>query len=206
MIPLQLMPEPKNFDQDVRQKGADFLKKIPNPTSKDFSGKDFWKKIALELHSSYKAICAYSCISLPTVPGAVDHFLPKSKYPNLAYEWNNYRLCLDKINQYKGSSENICDPFTVQMGWFVIDFPSCLVKPGENLDKDTMKKIENTIKVLKLNTDEGLVDNRLGIIMDLIEGHVDMNFIERRFPFVALEIKRQGIEGNIENIFKKIDF
>lgn len=203
MIPLKLMPEPEDFDKNVRQKGAAFLISKPNPSSKDFSGRDFWKKAAHSLHSSYKAICAYSCISLPTAPGAVDHFLPKSKYPKLAYEWSNYRLCLDKINQYKGSADNICDPFTIKPGWFVLDFPSCLVKAGENLDPDIKEKVENTIKVLKLNADEGLVDNRLGIIMDLIDGHVDMHFIEKRYPFIAYEIKRHGIEDSIKNIFKK---
>lgn len=97
MIPLQLMPEPQNFDLNVRQKGALFLNKVPNPNYKDFVGKDYWRKAAKELYSSYRSICAYSCIYLPTSPGVVDHFLPKTKYPQLAYEWSNYNLISIKV-------------------------------------------------------------------------------------------------------------
>lgn len=82
MIPLQLMPEPQNFDLNVRQKGALFLNKVPNPNYKDFVGKDYWRKAAKELYSSYRSICAYSCIYLPTSPGVVDHFYLKRNILN----------------------------------------------------------------------------------------------------------------------------
>ncbi|MBN3124364.1 hypothetical protein [Pectobacterium brasiliense] len=205
MIPLQLMPEPQNFDLNVRQKGALFLNKVPNPNYKDFVGKDYWRKAAKELYSSYRSICAYSCIYLPTSPGVVDHFLPKTKYPQLAYEWSNYRLCLDRLNQYKGNIENICDPFTIEIGWFVLDLPSCLIKPGEDLPQELHDKILYTIDVLKLNKDDGLVQNRCDIIMYLIEGDINMNFVEEKYPFIAQEIKRQGLVNNLSDIFKRID-
>jgi hypothetical protein len=104
----------------------------PNPT---FKGRfRYWTKATTELNAAYKQICAYSCIYLAT-PGSVDHFMPKRRYPKLAYEWNNYRLALPRINNHKGDSTDVIDPFIVQTGWFVMDFPSCFMKAGSGLGR-----------------------------------------------------------------------
>lgn len=203
MIPLAAIQEPKDFDNKVRSKGRKFLSTVPNPSYKDFKGKDYWKSVAVDLYLGYRRICSYSCVYIPTSPGVVDHYLPKTKYPSLSYEWSNYRLALDRINQYKGSSDEVLDPLTIQMGWFVLDFPSCLVKVGDGLDDDISVKVAKTILILKLNDDDGLVQGRCDIILDLIDGNVNMDFISRHYPFVANEIKRQNIENDLKNIFKK---
>lgn len=58
---------------------------------------------------------------------------------------------------------------------------------------------------MKLNKDDGLVQNRCDIIMYLIEGDINMNFVEEKYPFIAQEIKRQGLVNNLSDIFKRMD-
>lgn len=83
-------------------------------------------------------------------PGTTDHFLPKSTRPRDAYEWSNFRLCSHRVNGYKGDSILVIDPFVVQPGWFVLDFPSCLVRPGPEVAPMLAEQINMTITVLKL--------------------------------------------------------
>lgn len=93
-------------------------------------------------------------------PGSVDHFVPKSRRPDLAYEWSNYRLALPQVNSYKGDSTDVIDPFVVHEGWFVLDFPSCLVRPALALPSATTEQIEKTVQVLKLNDADHFVQER----------------------------------------------
>ncbi len=82
---------------------------------------------------------------------SVDHFYPKSKFPQLAYEWSKYRLCRKTLNEFKADSEDVVDPFHVRDNRFVVDFSSCLIRPGENLDTGDIESVCKTIDVLKLN-------------------------------------------------------
>lgn len=135
---------------------------------------------------------------------SIDHFLPKSKEPSKAYEWDNFRLSLHKLNQNKGDAIDIIDPFLIQSGWFVLDFPSCLVRPGKDLAKDLELKIEKTIKILKLNDDDGLVQERCNIMVSYAKQELALPFMTGRYPFLAAEIVRQGIETTANQIFKSL--
>lgn len=201
MIPVALKPEPVGFDKQVRQKGKKFLDEHGVP-DKSSGFPRYWRDIIDDLHRLYDGICAYTCIYLVS-SGTVDHFLPKSKYPNLAYEWNNYRLASDTINQRKGEREDILDPFLVQPGWFTMDFPSCLIKISNLIPSEYAQRAACTIDILKLNNDDRLVQERCDIIMDYVERNVTLVFLEKRYPFIATEIKRQALVEGIERIFKR---
>ena len=201
MIPVALEPEPADFDEGVRQRGQQFLG--PHGVAVR-SGKlrNYWREAVNDLYRLYDGICAYTCIYLAP-PGTLDHFLPKSKYPELAYEWSNYRLASAIINNRKGESEDILDPFIVQPGWFTMDFPSCLIKMSDLIPSDRARKAACTIEVLKLNDDERLVQDRCDIIMEYVERRVTLSFLERRYPFIAVEIKRKGLVEEMGRIFKR---
>src|ERR1700722_20351165 len=94
MIRVIAQPEPQVFDEEVRRPGRRFLRKNPNPTSKEFASHSYWRSILSLLHEAYDGICAYSCHWIPYDTGAdtVEHFQSKSNYPRRAYEWVNYRL------------------------------------------------------------------------------------------------------------------
>ncbi len=65
-----------------------------------------------ELYSLYNGICAYACVLIPPVTGgrSVEHFAPKMKHPDYAYEWKNYRLVCSLMNSRKRDFEDVLDP------------------------------------------------------------------------------------------------
>ena len=188
------------FDSEVRIPGLEFLETTPCPSSRDFSGHNYWNRARSHLRQLYSGFCAYTSLYLVD-SDSVDHFLPKVKYPHLAYEWNNYRLARQKVNFSKGNSEKVLDPFTIQNGWFVIDCPSCLVRPGAGLDAETRNRVEDTISILKLNDDDNLVQERCDWLVSLAKGEITMSFLLKRYPFLAIEITRQGIEQDLNTLF-----
>ena len=196
-----LQPEPVGFDFNVRQPGARFLAANPNPSNKDYRGNTYWRWAADELHAAYRGICAYTCFYL-LPPGTIDHFRPKSAQANLAYEWNNLRLASYRVNVYKRDSVEVLDPFVIQPGWFVMDVPSCLIRPGEQLGEPITSQVQKTIDVLKLNDDDTFVQERCDIMLDYAKGNVSLDFLQRRFPFLAVEIVRHGLEAAALAIFK----
>lgn len=203
MIPVTLKPEPPRFDRMVRRKGKELLSQRGVPAnSRGF--RNYWKEIVADLHQVYNGICAYTCMYL-LPPGTVDHFLPKSKYPNLAYEWSNYRLTSTTMNNRKGEKDGILDPFDVRPGWFIMKFPSCLIRVSSLVPPDRVQQAKDTIGILKLNADDELVQARCDIIMYYVDGDVALRFLEERYPFIASEIKRQDLvdRNKIKKIFKR---
>lgn len=202
MIPVQPKAEPTTFNKTVRQPGKAFLNKNPMPTSEEFQKNAYWKKSAQDLHAAYSGICAYTCFYIAPL-GTTDHFLPKSSFPNEAYEWNNYRLCSHRVNGYKGNNTDVIDPFVVQPGWFVLDVPSCLVKPGDGLSDVVTTQIAATIKRLRLNDDDYFVQERCNLMVYFAFGEVTLAHLLKRYPFLAAEIIRQGLQATAAQIFKK---
>lgn len=125
MIHVDENAEPPEFNDRVRRKGRRFLRDYPRPTSKQWRSHSYWREVGPQLHDQYDGICAYSCHWIPYDTGAdtVEHFRPKDIYPKQAYEWRNYRLVCATLNGRKGVHEDVLDPFEIQDGWFVIDFP-----------------------------------------------------------------------------------
>ena len=202
VIPVVLEPEPPNFDRMVRRRGREFLNQRGVPArSSEF--RNYWKEIVADLHRLYDGICAYTCIYLVPPGTTVDHFLPKSKYPLLAYEWSNYRLTSPIMNNRKAEKEGILDPFVVQPGWFTISFPSCLIKMGNLIPPERAQQAKYTIDTLKLNVDDTLVQERCDIIMEYVDRRVALGFLEKRYPFIASELKRQSLADKPENMFRR---
>lgn len=192
MIGVLPQPEYPGFDVAVRQPGAAFLASCPAPTSEQFRRKNFWSRAAAQLHAAYSGVCAYTAMYLPQ-QGSVDHFLPKTTHPDLAYEWSNFRLASGRVNSSKGNLTDILDPFEVQNEWFFMVIPACLLKPNPDLDAQVRSRIAGAINSLRLNQDDSYVQERCNILMDYARGDVSMNFLERRYPFLAKEVSRQGL-------------
>lgn len=198
MIPIQQQNEPPHFDARVRQPGLQFLNSASSSTQKLPS---FWQRIKDELHGAYGGICAYTCMYLVGT-GSVDHFLPKGANPWLAYEWSNYRLSSERANSRKGEHTGVLDPFQICPQWFELVFPACLVVPGGGLPPSRTPAAEHTISVLKLNDDDELVQERCDVILYLRDGLVKLGFLERRYPFIAHELKRQHLLGGLKSLFR----
>ena len=199
MIEVVPKPEYAAFDADVRVPGTLFLKKNPSPSSRDFGKHNYWNRAKRELLRAYLR-CAYTSRRVRGDSVSVDHFLPKAKHPWLAYEWDNYRLARPKLNRNKADSEAVMDPFHVRDGWFVLDCPSCLILPGDNLKGVTRQRVDSTIRVLKLNSPE-LADERCRWLVDLAKNLISFYYLRREYPFLASEVERQGIKGQLKILF-----
>ena len=202
MIRVQAKPEYLRFDNKVRQRGRRFLRVHPNPNSDQFRRHNYWAEALDELHATYDRLCAYTTRELVQT-GSVDHFRPKSKYPQLAYEWDNYRLARQAINSRKGESEDVIDPFKVCEGWFMLDMPSCLIKPGQGVARKIRVAVNSTINILGLNRDERLVEERCRLLVNLADGEITLRYLDSHYPFLSAEVRRQKVSDSLKQIFSR---
>ncbi|MCP4663974.1 MAG: hypothetical protein GY856_51990 [bacterium] len=195
MIHVEPQPEPSDFDAKVRRRGLQFLSRHPEPSTSGWRNHDYWRKILPALYEAYHRICAYSCHWIPPDTGgrSVEHFLPKTKYPDRAYEWSNYRLVCLTLNGRKGDHEDVLDPFVVEDGWFVLDFPSLQIKPSADLDMPSRRRVQTTIERLCLNDEGTCLRNRSYYIRDYCQGEINFSHLRRCAPFVAMELERQKL-------------
>lgn len=196
MIPVKEQPEPDNFDERVRVAGMEFLAQEPHPSSQQWKGKEYWRRVLPDLRKSYGGVCAYCANWIPYGTGSqsVDHFVPKSEQPSLAYEWTNFRYVSARFNSRKGTRP-ILDPFQLEMNWFVIDFNTHYVHPNPSLLLEQQDLVNDTIRVLKLNEDDDLVEERYEWSMNYRCGEIPFDHLKRYYPFIAYEISRQGINS-----------
>lgn len=197
MIRVLPKPEYAAFNADVRVPGIRFLQANPNPPSRNFP--NYWNRAKSELRQAYEC-CAYTSRMVRGDDVSVDHFLPKTKYPHLAYEWDNYRLARPKLNRNKADSEDVVDPFHVRNGWFFLECPTCLIHPGNNLSRTTRDEVTTTIGVLKLNSPE-LAAERCRWLVDLADGLISFDYLKREYPFLASQIEGQGIQAQLRTLF-----
>jgi hypothetical protein len=190
-------PEPIDFDSKVRAKGVVFLQIDPRP--KVWNNREYWRESLKDLHEAYNKVCAYSAQWIPSIQGSptVDHFIPKSMKPELAYEWNNFRLSCLKMNARKRDFQDVLDPFQIKYGWFILDFPSLLIKVNSKLDEPIKSQVKSTIKRLKLNDDDDCVKHRQDWLMRYCEKKITFDFLKETAPFIAYELERQDIVDSI---------
>lgn len=194
MIPVKAQPEPGNFTERVRTPGQRFLSEVSNPTYLQWRGKEYWQRALPDMRKAYQSICAYSAFWIPHNTGnhSIDHFIPKSQDPELAYEWDNYRYVSARFNSRKGT-HTITDPFKLLPGWFIISFKSFLIKPNPQLSIKQKKILEDTIGHLKLNADDELVEERQAWYQAYQKKEISFEHLKKMAPFIAFEIERQGL-------------
>jgi hypothetical protein len=203
MIPIVKQKEPKDFNEKVRVPGQKFLKTVPSPTSKQLQRHNYWTYIKNDLCDLYANICAYTGEWIISDSASVDHFIPKVKEPQLAYEWDNYRLTTGAMNNNKSDQTDIIDPFDVQAGWFVLVLPGCYIKPSATLGESDSKKVDRTINILKLNSSER-ANKRYCIIKEYIDNNIPFEFLKVKYPYIAYELERQDAWQNTSDYFKPL--
>lgn len=199
MIPIQAQPEPPDFSKKVREPGQKFLRISPYPIG--WNNREYWQRVLLDLYNVYNGICAYCAEWIPYTTGdpTVDHFIPKSVQPQLAYEWNNYRLASLKFNGRKGDYQDVLDPFMLESDWFVLKFPSLQIEPNIVLSDHQARTVTNTINRLKLN-DELCIQSRWRWIRDYCLNEITLDYLRRNAPFITYELQRQGLLDSIPSI------
>lgn len=198
MIPVEAQPEPINFAKRVMKPGKEFLSEIPRPTSKQWIGKEYWRRALPDMRKAYKSVCAYSAFWIPHSTGnhSIDHFIPKSQNPSLAYEWVNFRYVSARFNSRKGTY-TIIDPFKLLSGYFILDFRSFFIKPNSELPTEQRQPLLETIKHLKLNEDDDLVTERQTWYSNYLNKEISFTHLKKKAPFIAFELERQGLIAEV---------
>lgn len=206
MIPVSRAAKPTHFDADVRTPGRlainrlvgkkpakGKLKKVAATESKIPASKfpPYWRRVIPDLRRLYGGRCAYSALYIESGTGtpSVDHFVPKSRNWRLVYEWSNYRLSSLSVDAKKNNAENFVDPFEVKEGWFALELVGLQVVAGPRAPKARLKQIEASLPALNLPL---FIAQRSEYLDDYREGHIDLHHVERRAPFLAAELRRQG--------------
>jgi hypothetical protein len=211
MIPVQRQPEPPEFDRTVRQPGLSAISELVGeepairrrgPIRKAVAAKreeltpdnfpSLWRKCIPHLMRAYNQICAYTCMYINNVTGSasVDHCIPKSHAWDQVYEWDNYRLACSKVNARKQDFRDVLDPFEIKDGMFALDLVSLEAIPGPDAGNDR-DQVFATIE--RLGLDHSDYKEELGeYYHNYIEGKIAFDFLERRAPFLASELRRQN--------------
>jgi 5-methylcytosine-specific restriction endonuclease McrA len=214
VIPVVLAQEPKRFDKRVRQRGLSAIDelvgraprikhrgprraKIANVESKIPADKlpPFWRDALDDMMEAYEQRCAYLAMFIEATGNpTVDHVIPKSLAWDCVYEWSNYRLCTSIVNSKKGDLLGLVDPIAAKVGWFELDLASYRIGRGMSAPKTQYRKIDATLPLLNLRDccaqrKRYVEDYRLGPG----QKGIDLIYLEHRAPFVASELRRQGL-------------
>lgn len=211
MIRVNPAPEPASFDTRVRQRGLCALAELvgepatvkrPGPKRKQVAASrdeipaklfpPYWRDATAELLSSYSRVCAYACLYIERITGTatVDHWAPKSKSWDRVYEWDNYRLACSLMNARKKDIGDVLDPFDVWEGMFALDLVSMKAVPGDRAG-ESRESVAATISRLGLDGSD-YAEAVADYYHDYLDGHIDLERLEGRAPFLARELRRQG--------------
>ena len=124
-----------------------------------------WRDFIVELREAFGDICGY-CESI--CRGEVDHFRPKVRFPELAYEWSNWVFACHDCNHAKWNNwpeRGYIDPCTMSESprpenYFTFDTKTGEVIPLSDLDQDRFERAATMIDDLNLNGEHHL-KNRL---------------------------------------------
>jgi hypothetical protein len=105
------------------------------------------------------------------------------------------------LNGRKGTHEDVLDPFLIPDGWFVIDFPSMLVKPDSDLAPDVLQSVQATIDRLGLNDEGTCLKSRVKWLGDYCSNDISLDYFRRHAPFIVSELERQNLVANIREVF-----
>jgi hypothetical protein len=199
MIRVEPIDPTPSYDGEVRIPGKAFLETNPHPSRDEFNRHDYWRNILDEMHAGYDGICMYCASWTPRAPqgaslqqSSIDHFMPKSLYPSLAYDWTNFRLCRTDINSNKGIEQYVPDPFGIQNDWFQVDFATWRVGPSTNAPQYIYHRIRATFVKLGLN-DEFYIEERQSAAAIYIHTPNERAELRRLYPFLTAELDRQNI-------------
>jgi len=186
MIHFAHVPEPPDFEQEVRQKGKDWLVKNPDKTSP----RNLWSPFRKHLAAGFQNLCGYSAMFEPI--GTVDHYISCHQDRAKAYDWDNYRFASAWINSSKKADDRILDPFGVQDEWFEVELLTfSLVPQIEKIPTSEIEKVKQTQR--KLNN-EVIVRQRREWYRTYADGEISLDGLEKKAPLVARAIRKRLTE------------
>ena len=115
-----------------------------------------WRRFHDDLKCVFGGLCAY-CEEI--TKGEVDHFRPKSQFPDLVYSWSNWLFSCHECNHAKSSAwpaGGYVDPCAMSGPdraecHFHFDTQTGLILPSSSLSPSRLQKARRTIADLGLN-------------------------------------------------------
>ena len=192
MIRIERKAEPSDFDAKVRRPGLDYLKGLAAGEKPNWSRHGYWRKAKEDMINAYEGICAYACCEItPSSSAEIDHFHPKVRYRQEAYDWDNFRLCSSNINKKK-HDHNVLDPFDVRDRTFGIVLATGRMVKLKKYDSAYEALCDKTVEVLGLN-EHAYIRMRNDILDDYLRGEITISNLRKRNPFVYSEVRRQHV-------------
>jgi hypothetical protein len=185
MLQCTLAPEPHDFDQSARQTGNEWLKLNPGKIPKDL-----WSAFKPQLEDAFHDRCAYTAMHISSGVGTVDHYLSKSNYPELAYEWSNYRHAMSRVNGCKGKlDDRILDPFVVEDDWFEIQIPDLQLVLTDKIPAELHEQGLFTIEKLQLQNSDWILRQRARYYNGYLAGKYSLELLDEDAPMIARAIR-----------------
>lgn len=145
---------------------------------------------------AYRNTCAYLGIQVDTAAAgglSIDHFRPKGlpQHAHLVWTWDNWRLACTSVNARKGDHEDVMDPFLVPPGCFRYDFVLLRTSVADDLPSPWSQVAQSTLDRLRPDDlTRGFHEEALACLQ---RGEWSPAYFERRCPFLASELRRQGL-------------
>ena len=118
-----------------------------------------WTRFRDCLRSRFHGICGYCEEEVDQSNASVDHFMPKSKFPELVYEWSNWVFACQPCNQSKGDKwpddsyvdPCACSPSERPENFFYFDLYTGEILPKPGLSPERRSRAWQTINDVGLN-------------------------------------------------------
>ena len=189
MIRIEKKAEPFDFDVKVRRPGLSYLKGLASGEKPNWPRHGYWRRAKKDMINAYGGICAYACCEIsPSSSAEIDHFHPKTRYQQEAYEWENLRLCSSNINKKK-RDHDVLDPFDVRDRTFGIVLATGRMVKLKKYNPAYEALCDKTVKILGLNEHE-YTRMRKDILDDYLRGEITISNLRKRNPFVYSEVRR----------------
>ncbi len=196
VIHFDRVPEPAEFQQQVRQPGLRWLEQHPDTKRP----KNYWRAVRAPLADGFHNLCAYSAVYAPG--GQVDHFVSwnecRSTDPSKAYEWSNYRFAAGWMNASKSKlrAAQLLDPFEVEDGWFRILLPSLqLVVDETRISAELLDRARFVLERLHLRDDERVIRQRRTSYELFQTGKLTLEGLREMAPLIARAVEAREEQG-----------
>ena len=163
----------KKYRDDYTQRWVEYYEQGIGSKPKD----SHWRKFNKNLGKVFSFLCGY-CEK--DCKGEVDHFRPKSRFPQKVYEWSNWVFSCHDCNNIKGGklpNGGYIDPCTRTPSFrpekfFEFDLKTGEIKPKSKLNGRQWQKARTMIDDLKLNAFHHLKSRSrwLGLVSDMLKG------------------------------------
>lgn len=186
MIRCAKVPEPDGFNARVRLPGQAWRAEHPAAARP----RKLWLPYLPHLAEGFGHRCGYTAMHIEE--GTVDHYRSCAKYPDLIYEWSNYRFASARINAVKKTADDrVLDPFEVGDDWFEILLPSLQMVPTEHIPVEARERAAFTLQRLGLGDGAQVRRRRASWYDAFLRGEHSLAGLRRYAPLLGRAVDKR---------------